>query len=341
MIIRRFKRNAHSLIFDNKDSKQIWSILKGNGVVDNVNNYDSIDPDYLNNVFSSNQSTGNDIIDTSVYSYVARIVLLNKNSGINDGNDFRPISMLPILSKMVEHLIKFQLVKHIDDGRLLHDCQTGFRCNRNTTSLLLGLTDNIRRCGNRGNCVLLSLDLAKAFYRVNHSILVEKLHSRISSNICLPFSFADDVQLLFRGDVEFPDVLQSVIDHTADLLFSWVQDNDLSVNVSKTKAMLFGICGNNNNFSVTLGNNMIEFVGKLKCLGVILDRELNFEGHVNSVVSRVNFTLRKLYSLDYIKKRVVHGLIMPIFLYALEVYSGTFGYVIKRRMKQQQHSDCV
>ncbi|KAI8115024.1 hypothetical protein CVS40_12708 [Lucilia cuprina] len=80
---------------------------------------------------------------------------------------------------------------------------------------------------------------------------------------------------------------------------------------------------------------MIELFGKLKCLGVILTRELNFEGHVNSVVSRVNFTLRKLYSLDlmlpfHIKKKVVHGLIMPIFLNMPWRYnSGTFGYVIK------------
>lgn len=190
-----------------------------------------------------------------------------------------------------------QLVKHIDDNHLLHDCQTGFRYYRNTTS--------------------------SPFYNVY-----------ISSNMCIPFSFADDVQLLFMGDVKYPDVLQSVINYTVDLLHSWIVSCGLCLNTGKTKAMLFGRVGSNS-YTITMGDDVIEFVDKIRCLGIILDRELTFESHVNLVVSRVNLTLRKLYSLDLmlpfnIRKRVVHVLIMPIFMYALEVYSGAIGYVVRK-----------
>lgn len=67
--IRKQKRKAHISRFENNDGKQIWSILKENGVVDGVDNLDNVDPDYLNNVFSSNQTMSNDIIDTTVYPH--------------------------------------------------------------------------------------------------------------------------------------------------------------------------------------------------------------------------------------------------------------------------------
>ncbi|KAI8118825.1 RNA-directed DNA polymerase from mobile element jockey [Lucilia cuprina] len=325
---------------------------------------------------------------------IAKIVPIKKNSNVLGIDDLRPISILPILSKMVEHLIKIQLVDYINNKAFLHDCQSGFRCNRSATSLLIGLTDNIRKnISSKGPCVLLSLDLTKAFDRVNHSLIIHKLYryfgfsrsacnliasylagrkqyvvssgcssgllpvysgvpqgsvlgpllfimfvddlyDKVSSSICQPFSFADDVQLLFKGDSMFPEVLQASIDHTVDLLCNWMSDNCLSVNPFKTKAMLFGDSGNNN-FTIVLNNNFIEFVDKIKCLGIFIDTKLTFDSHVNSVISKVNFMLRKLYSLDlllpfYIKERVIHGLIMPIFLYGLEVYSGTLGYIIKR-----------
>ena len=80
-----------------------------------------------------------------------------------------------------------QMQEYVEEKSLLNDSQSGFRPNRNTTSTLIGLTDEIRKCsvGNKC-CVLLSLDLEKAFERIDHAILVEKLFYmfRFSSSAC-------------------------------------------------------------------------------------------------------------------------------------------------------------
>ena len=58
-IKRKYKRNAHGLMFNDKNNKEIWSILNKNGVVSNTVNFENHDPNILNDVFSSNQTIDN------------------------------------------------------------------------------------------------------------------------------------------------------------------------------------------------------------------------------------------------------------------------------------------
>lgn len=74
---------------------------------------------------------------------------------------------------------------------------------------------------------------------------------------------------------------------------------------------------------------------KLACLGVVLDTELKFNYQINLISSRVHYMLRKLYCTNLfiplaVRVKIVHALIMPIFTYGIEIYTGTPGFNLKR-----------
>lgn len=115
----------------------------------------------------------------------ARVVPIPKTKVINSVNDLRPISILPVLSKVFEHMIKDQI---LDSFQIkLYDAQYAFRKGHNTTTLLLSMTDSIRHSINSNRLpVLLSLDISKAFNSINYCILIQKLFDqfRFSKSAC-------------------------------------------------------------------------------------------------------------------------------------------------------------
>ena len=108
-----------------------------------------------------------------------------------------------------------------------------------------------------------------------------------------------------------------------------MSENKLKINANKTKAMLFNSLGAIDlQFNLLLNNTQIEFVSKWKCLGIILDNKLTFEAHIQSLSTSINFTLKRLYSLNVhlplcVRKTVAQSLLVSRLLYGLEVYSGT------------------
>lgn len=78
---------------------------------------------------------------------------------------------------------------------------------------------------------------------------------------------------------------------------------------------------------------MIYFVDSIKCLGVILDNNLKFDNHINSITNKVCITLRRLYSLKaytprHVRSRLAHSLLMSTLNYGIEIFSGTWTYNI-------------
>ena len=91
--------------------------------------------------------------------------------------NFRPISVLPVLSKILERVVHDQLVSHLLKFNLLSDRQSGFRPKHSTqdvccTLLIVGVTPLMK-------VNLLQL-LSKAFDSVNHDILLLKLACMIT-----------------------------------------------------------------------------------------------------------------------------------------------------------------
>jgi Reverse transcriptase (RNA-dependent DNA polymerase) len=90
--------------------------------------------------------------------------------------DYRPISILPALSKALEKIMKDQIVSFCNERGLLNRYQSGFRSGHSTTTALLKITDDISMDLDRNFIsVLVLLDFSKAFDTVNFKILCQKL----------------------------------------------------------------------------------------------------------------------------------------------------------------------
>ena len=107
-----------------------------------------------------------------------------------------------------------------------------------------------------------------------------------------------------------------------------MESNFLKINAQKTKAIFFTTPrASRPSISLVINDSIIEFVPKLRCLGVILDEFLSFEHHINHLSASIHFTLQRLYSLNIvlskeIKLKIAHALLLSKLLYGLEVYSG-------------------
>lgn len=334
----------------------------------------------------------NNILTTSIFPEawkIARVVPIKKKGSSMEFNNLRPISVLPALSKIVEATMKRQIVDYVEEQCLLNDRQSAYRNGHNTTSLLLSLTDLIRKNTLPENfSVLVSLDLTKAFDSIDKFIMNNKLFYRynfstpackmiksyldnrqqfvqykdfrsetlnvecgvpqgsvigpilfmlfindffecLDQSFCDTFIFADDIQILFKGQLCSFSSMETFINDCLRKIDVWMFENKLLVNVGKTKAMLFkspraqDLCLN-----LYMNNILVEFVSEMKCLGVIIDENLTFESHINALCSSINYTLIRLYSLNIylpsnIRKTIANSLLMSRLLYAMEVYSST------------------
>ena len=97
--------------------------------------------------------------------------------------DYRPISILPILSKVFERLILQQLTDHIERKAIYLEYQSGFRKSHSTITLLLKLKDDIKAAMSRSEVTIaVFADFSKAFDTVDYRILLRHLSNLGFSN---------------------------------------------------------------------------------------------------------------------------------------------------------------
>lgn len=109
---------------------------------------------------------------------IAKVSPVYKNGKKTDLNNYRPISILPVISKILEKLINFRLFNFLEKNNLLYNGQYGFRRSKDTEAAVMDVVSNIQiQLDNDQKCTILSLDLCKAFDTVDHDILLKKLYS--------------------------------------------------------------------------------------------------------------------------------------------------------------------
>ena len=323
-------------------------------------------------------------------------------------DNYRPISLLSSLSKILEKIVANSLVNHLEINNLLYDNQYGFLRGRSTLHNITKLTTKISQDLNEKKFVIgIFLDLKKAFDTVSHDILLSKLkklgitgtplkwftsylsnRSQFteiggfkSSELAIDISvlqgsilgpilflcFINDLHLatwlltlLFADDT-------AVIDSDTDLpaliirvngeiqkIANWFRSNKMSVNVSKTKYIVFrpkgqkitvnldenGVLYNSNEIGQPDDPNKIFKLGRIyndhpctnertyKFLGVHLDEFLSFDTHctiISNKLARSNFIISRVKNILPIKslKTLYFALVHPHLLYCLPIYSCT------------------
>ena len=91
--------------------------------------------------------------------------------------NYRPVSLTSVTCKVLEHIIHSHIMGHLEQHNVLVDAQHGFRAKHSTETQLIATVDDIAKILDRGNSVHMAiLDFAKAFDKVPHERLLEKLH---------------------------------------------------------------------------------------------------------------------------------------------------------------------
>ena len=139
--------------------------------------------------------------------------------------------------------------------------------------------------------------------------------------------FADDTNLLCCGD-DLEQLLDTVGIEMKKLQ-SWFDTNKLTLNLSKTKYIIFGNRPTNTDKNLTINNIEIERVNEIKFLGVIIDNKLSWKPHIMYIKSKMSKSLAVLYKVkDFINQSSLYTLycsfILPYIIYCVEVWGNTY-----------------
>lgn len=121
---------------------------------------------------------------------VSNVVPLHKKGDRCSVSNYRPISLQPIVSKVMERLIHARLMEHLSDNDILSPHQFGFRPQFSTGEALLSVTgDWFEVLDKHCEVSTLFFDLTKAFDSIPHSVVLQKLHSvGLSNSLCSWFN---------------------------------------------------------------------------------------------------------------------------------------------------------
>ena len=118
-------------------------------------------------------------LQSGVFPDLMKIVIVSpifKTIDTADISNYRPISVLPCFSKILERVMYNRLYKYLTDQKILHPQQFGFRKDHSTEHAIVQLVDQIYESfENDKYTVGVFINLSKAFDTVDHTILLKKL----------------------------------------------------------------------------------------------------------------------------------------------------------------------
>lgn len=150
--------------------------------------------------------------------------------------------------------------------------------------------------------------------------------------------FADDLQIYLQCAPKDMNVTIAKLNEDASNIASWARENGLSLNISKTKALLIGTDQHHIRLDidqidpVIIDEVVIPFSHTARNLGVVLSKTLAWNEHISQVCSRVHYALYRLRYKGFclstkLKSNLVSSLILPLFDYCCLVYQDLPDYL--------------
>ena len=298
-------------------------------------------------------------------------------------SNYRPISVVPLLSKLFEKLMTDRMNSFITNNNLISVTQFGFRSGRSTIDAALEfINGTVDAVDSKGYNIAIFLDLKKAFDTVNHRVLLKKMervgfrgmvlnwfrsylsdrrlavyvngtlseekHINIGlpqGTVCSPLlfllyiddmcnncdtlkcvKFADDCTLYVNGN-NLPELCHRIyID--LEKIDQWLIANRLSLNIAKTKYMLFTHNLINSDILLKIRNIPLDRVNYIKFLGITIDDRLKFHNHVDILCRKLSRALGVLYRLStvvppYILLTLYYSLFYSHLTYGIAVWGGS------------------
>ena len=125
------------------------------------------------------------IVNTSMYEgvfplsakhAVVRPILKKHDADVDILQNYRPVSNLSFISKLLEKAVLLQLNDYLNSNSLYCDAQSGYRAHHSCETLMVKMFDDLLALEDKNNTIaLLLLDLSAAFDTIDHDILIKKL----------------------------------------------------------------------------------------------------------------------------------------------------------------------
>ena len=286
---------------------------------------------------------------------LAKILPIYKKDNENLLENYRPISILPAISKILEKVIANQINQYFINNNLFYPSQYGFRQSHSTELTALEIIDRITYLMDQNKLPLnIYIDLSKAFDTIDHTILLHKLqhygfngsslalmenyltnrqqyvnfqntNSSLlnittgvpqgsilgpllfiiyindipnSSKLLNFISYADDTTLFVSLNYNHDNSTDnfspnsSILNNEIKLVSDWLSLNKLSLNTSKTKCMTFHSKKKTINSPILkIENTAIEHVQNFQFLGIMLNKHLNWDTHINHIAKKISKTI--------------------------------------------------
>lgn len=305
------------------------------------------------------------------------------------GNDqeivnYRPISILPNLSKVFEKIIHKRLYDFLKCHKILSNRQYSFQKGRCATDAVLDLVEelNINKHDQK-HSIIIFLDLMKAFDTIPHKKLIEKLEQvgirgvastliqnyltdrqqktqinqiksdKLNINCGLPQGtvlapllfnvYINDLLLLiisgttrsFADDTSYTLSAKNRVElynkANADFIIitKWLQNNLLSLNLSKTTYIEIKSSCKTTETNTNLNINGITISKSTKYLGIIIDNKLDWGEHISELTKKIRKTMYKFVQLRNILsqkqlKTTYHALIESHLNYGIETWGSAY-----------------